>query len=179
MEWAGVLFEADAGVRLFGMAKKKVAPKKKVGGKKAIKKMAAPKKKVAAKKVAARRGGSAGKKVVRGAASTKSTARKVRGITEEIHSPMRSSLGGNFGVERQRPRRGLGSESGGQSGDTEGISRDENVDSESVEELLEEGQSFEAEAVSGVENARDADQGEVRTHEVLQDDVPDEYGGEN
>jgi hypothetical protein len=175
----GVLFEADAGDRLFAMAKKKVTPKKTVGGKKKANKKTAAPKKVAAKKVAARRGGIAAKKVVRGAASTKSTARKVRGITEEIHSPMKSSLGGNFGVERQRPRRGMGSESGGQSGDTEGISRDENVGSESVEELLEEGQSFEAEAVSGVENARDADQGEVTTHEVLQDDVPDEYGGEN
>jgi N utilization substance protein A len=53
------------------------------------------------------------------------------------------------------------------------------MDSESVEELLEEGQSFEAEAVSGVENAKDADQGEVRTHEVPEDDVPGEYGGED
>ena len=169
-----MLFGADADDRLFRMAKKKVTPKKK-----ANKKTAAPKKKVAAKKVAARRGGIAAKKVMRGTASTKSTARKVRGITEEIQSPMKSSLGGNFGVERQRPSRGTGSASGGQSGDTEGISRDENDDSESVEELLEEGQSFEAEAVSGVENARDADQGEVRTHEVPEDDVPDEYGGEN
>jgi hypothetical protein len=148
------------------MAKKKVTPKKKAGGKKKAKK-AAPKKKVAAKKVA------------RGAASKKSVARKVRGITAEIQSPMKSSLGGNFGVEKQRPRRGLGSEAGGQSGDTEGISRDENDDSESVEELLEEGQAFEAEAVSGVENAKDADQGEVRTHEVPEDDVPEEYEGQD
>jgi hypothetical protein len=44
-----------------------------------------------------------------------------------------------------------------------------------VEELAEEGQAFEAEVVSGVENAPDADQGEVRTHEVPEDDVPDEY----
>ncbi len=165
-------FGADAGDRLFGMAKKKVTPKKKVGGKKkAVKKAAPLKKKVAAKKAVR----AAAKKSV----TKKSAARKVRGITEEIQSPMKSSLGGNFGVEKQRPGRGLGSEAGGQSGDTEGISRDENMDSESVEELLEEGQSFEAEAVSGVENARDADQGEVRTHEVPQDDVPDEYGGEN
>lgn len=166
------------------MAKKRVTPKKKVGGKKKAMKKAAPlKKKVVAKKVAARRNGSAAKRFVRAAAkklvTKKSTARKVRGITEEIQSPMKSSLGGNFGVEKRRPGRGLGSEAGGQSGDTEGISRDENDDSESVEELLEEGQSYEAEAVSGVENARDADQGEVRTHEVPQDDVPDEYGGEN
>ena len=41
----------------------------------------------------------------------------------------------------------------GQSGDVQGLSSVEDVDSESVEELLEEGQAFEAEAVSGVENA--------------------------
>jgi hypothetical protein len=72
-------------------------------------------------------------------------------------------------------RRGLGSESGGQSGDTQGLSRREFDDSESVEELMEEGQYAEAEAVSGVENAPDADQGEVRTKQVPEDDVPQEY----
>jgi hypothetical protein len=63
----------------------------------------------------------------------------------------------------------------GQSGDVQGLSSVEDVDSESVEELLEEGQAFEAEAVSGVENARDPDQGEVKTKEVPEDDVPAEY----
>ncbi len=71
--------------------------------------------------------------------------------------------------------RGLGAEAGGQSGDTEGLSRAESVDSESVEELLEEGQAFEAGIVSGVENAPDADEGEVRTRQVPEDDVPQEY----
>jgi len=41
--------------------------------------------------------------------------------------------------------------------------------------LLEEGQSFEAEVLNGIERASDADEGEVRTHEVPEDDVPDEY----
>jgi hypothetical protein len=63
----------------------------------------------------------------------------------------------------------------GQSGDVQGLSGVEDVDSESVEELLEEGQAFEAEVVSGVENAPDADQGEVKTKEVPEDDVPAEY----
>jgi hypothetical protein len=63
----------------------------------------------------------------------------------------------------------------GQSGDMQGISDVERADSESVAELSEEGQDFEAEVVSGVENAPDADQGEVRTHEVPADDVPPEY----
>jgi hypothetical protein len=72
-------------------------------------------------------------------------------------------------------KRGLGAESGGQSGCTERISRAEVADSESVEELLEEGQAFEAGVVDGVENAPDADQGEVRTREVPEDDVQQEY----
>lgn len=72
-------------------------------------------------------------------------------------------------------RRGLGAGSAGQSGDTQGLSRQSYDDSESVEELLEEGQYAEAEAVSGVENAPDADQGEVRTTQFPEDDVPEEY----
>ena len=43
--------------------------------------------------------------------------------------------------------------------------------------MLEEGNAFEADVVKGVEDAGDADQEEVRTHEVPQDDVPDEYKG--
>lgn len=50
----------------------------------------------------------------------------------------------------------------------------EETDSESVEELVEEGQDFEAGAVAGIEDA-DASQGEVRTRQVLEDDVPREY----
>jgi hypothetical protein len=69
----------------------------------------------------------------------------------------------------------LGPESGGQSGDIQGLSRRERYGSESVEELAEEGQALEAEAVSGVENALDPDQGEVTTSEFPEDDVPDEY----
>lgn len=70
---------------------------------------------------------------------------------------------------------GRGARSAGQSGDTQGLAAESLVDSESVEELLEEGQSFEAEVLDGVENAPDPDQAEVYTREVIQDDVPDEY----
>ncbi len=70
---------------------------------------------------------------------------------------------------------GRGADAGGQSGDLQGLSEVERADSESVVELLEDGQAFEAEAVSGVEDAPDADAGEVRTHEVPEDDVPKEY----
>ena len=62
-----------------------------------------------------------------------------------------------------------------QSGDLEGLSHAERADSESVDELVEEGNAFEAGAVAGVEEADDQDTREVHTHEVPEDDVPDEY----
>lgn len=68
---------------------------------------------------------------------------------------------------------------GGQSGDTQGLSGIADAESESVKELLEEGQSFEAEVVQGVENVPDADEGQVRTHQSPEDDVPDEYIGKD
>lgn len=64
-------------------------------------------------------------------------------------------------------------------GDLQGISMSDRADSESVGELLEEGQTLEAEAVAGVEDALDADQGEIRTREVPEDDVPEEYLNQN
>jgi hypothetical protein len=72
-------------------------------------------------------------------------------------------------------REGLGPDSAGQSGDTQGLSDLEEADSESVEELLQEGQSFEAEVISGIQNAPDADVSEVHTRQVPEDDVPTEY----
>jgi hypothetical protein len=68
-----------------------------------------------------------------------------------------------------------GSSSGEQSGDLQGLSRLEAADSESVDELIQEGNAFEADVVAGVESAGDADEKEVRTHEVPEDDVPGEY----
>jgi hypothetical protein len=62
-----------------------------------------------------------------------------------------------------------------QSEDFEGVSRAELADSESVDELVEEGNSFEAGAVAGVQEADDADEKEVHTHELPEDDVPEEY----
>jgi len=70
---------------------------------------------------------------------------------------------------------GVGSRTGGQSGDVQGISNRPGIDSESVTELLEEGQTFEAEAISGVENAADPDVSEVVTRQFPEEDVPEEY----
>ena len=69
----------------------------------------------------------------------------------------------------------LRARAGAGGGDYGGVSTVESVDSESADELLEEGPAFEAGIVSGVEDAPDAEQGPVRTREVPQDDVPEEY----
>ncbi len=74
--------------------------------------------------------------------------------------------------------KGLGARSAGQSGDVQGLSGIEGAASESVEELLEEGNAFEAEVVKGVEDADVTDEAEVITHEVPKDDVPAEYPSE-
>ena len=71
--------------------------------------------------------------------------------------------------------KGGGTGSAGQSGDTQGLSDLAEAGPESVEELAEEGQSFEAEAISGVEDAADEDMTEVHTKQVPEDDVPAEY----
>jgi hypothetical protein len=73
-----------------------------------------------------------------------------------------------FSVRTQKDR------APGLSGDLQGLSRSPRADSESVSELVEEGNPFEAEVISGVEAANDATK-EVRTHEVPEDDVPEEY----
>ncbi len=79
-------------------------------------------------------------------------------------------------AQRLEPPRGLGGAAfDRQSVDLEGLSRAAQADSESVEELVGEGNVFEAGAVAGVQAADDQDTKEVRTREVLEDDVPDEY----
>ena len=76
-------------------------------------------------------------------------------------------------------KKGLGPGSAGQSGDTQGLSDVAEAGTLSVEELVEEGQDFEAEAIEGVEDTPDADVAEVHTTEVPQDDVPGEYQGQD
>lgn len=76
-------------------------------------------------------------------------------------------------LESSRAREGAISDR--QAGDLEGLSRAEQADSESVDELVDEGNVFEAGAVAGVEAADDEDTKEVQTREFPEDDVPDEY----
>jgi hypothetical protein len=51
----------------------------------------------------------------------------------------------------------------------------ETVDSESVDELVEEGNAFEAGVISGVEDSGKREGKEIRPREVPEDDVPQEY----
>jgi len=125
---------------------KKKAVGKKTTTKKSVQKKRAPKKRVPKK-----------------AAKKKSVSKKPSGRATVIPGVVAPS------------RQGLGPRSAGQSGDSQGLSRYEGSDSESVEELIEEGNSLEADAVKGVEDAGDDEEGEVHTHEVPEDDVPGEY----
>ena len=76
-------------------------------------------------------------------------------------------------------KKGTGPDSAGQSGDDQGLSDVADADSQSVEELAEEGQAFEAEVIEGVEDAPDADVAEVHTKQVPEDDVPPEYDNQD
>jgi N utilization substance protein A len=58
-----------------------------------------------------------------------------------------------------------GPDSGGQSGDVTGLEEEPGAASDSVEELVETGQYYEAEVVEGIEDAPLADEAEVTTHE--------------
>ena len=127
-------------------AASKRKPVKKKAGKKLVKKKAAPKKKLAVKKAAVK---------------TKAIGKKAIGRKTEGAKPANAF---------KKPSR-----SAVQSGDLQGLSNAETVDSESVGELVEEGNAFEADIVAGVEDAGRHDEREVRTHEVPEDDVPDEY----
>jgi hypothetical protein len=127
-----------------------MAPKKKKRKlKKLLQKKPAPKKKARLKKAAPKK-------------KAPSRSRRARGKSQSVSTVTFD-------------RAGLGARSGGQSGNLQGLSNAAVADSESVDELLEEGNAFEAEVVEGVQNVPDADQGEIRTHEVPEDDVPDEY----
>jgi hypothetical protein len=72
-----------------------------------------------------------------------------------------------------------GPNSAGQSGDTQGLPDIAEAGSESVQELVQEGQYFEAEVLLGVETSVEPDVAEVQTREVPEDNVPAEYLGKD
>jgi len=72
-----------------------------------------------------------------------------------------------------------GTGSAGQSGDTQGLPDVAEAGSESVQELVEEGQYFEAEVLLGVETAEDPDIAEVQSRELPDLDLSQERPGED
>jgi hypothetical protein len=157
------------------MATKKKSKKKSASSKKTATRKASPalkKMRVVARKKSAKKT----------AASSKTAAAKKKKTLKQTLSakspdfgagknPKRSQRGASpaFSRETVNPR------SGAQSGDMQGLSDVESADSESVDELIEEGNSFEAGVVSGVEDAGERGTREVRTREIAEDDVPEEY----
>lgn len=78
-------------------------------------------------------------------------------------------------MAKQNLSKDLGPDSAGQSGDTQGLPSNAEADSESVLELIEEGQAFEAGVIGGVEEASEEEVAELHPRQVSEDDVPQEY----
>jgi hypothetical protein len=129
-----------------------MATKKKTK-KKPLKKKASPKKKLPKKKASAKK---------------KAARKPAPALRSKKRSGSRSAATPVFPREGSRARTS-------DAGDLQGLSGAAGADSESVDEMLDEGNAFEAEVVKGVEDADDADEAEVHTHEVPEDDVPEEY----
>ena len=149
------------------MAKKKQKRKKKtIRAKSARKKIVTRKKKTAKRgQCCSERSGVTGKAA---AASARKAARKNKAARRERLARGVRSVGNDIAVMSVGP----GSGSAGQSGDIQGLTDVETADSESVRELVEDGQDYEAGIIDGIENAPDADQGEIKTREVPEDEIP-------
>jgi hypothetical protein len=136
---------------------------KKSKTKKPKSKAAAPKKKVSLRNSSIKDKTRKKKSPKRGARAKKASVNTARELAQEIRN--RRLAPAKTGSSRQS--------------DFAGLSRKQEADSESVDELVEEGNIFEAGAVAGVEEADNSDEREVHTHEVPEDDVPDEYREED
>jgi hypothetical protein len=148
-------------------AGKKVAEMKKAIKKKPDKMSVTTKKEFAKKKATPKKAEmktKVGKKKTSGGKATGTLKKQVREKSQSVDTVA-------FALE------GLGARLGQQWGDLQGLSNVQGSDSESVDELLEEGNSLEVGVVKGAEDAEHADETEVRNHEVPQDDVPGEYLG--
>ncbi len=136
---------------------KKRAKSKPTSGKNLRRAIRAVKKEAPKKLTRKKKGGASSRKPI-------NTAKSSRQSPPRKHSP-RDSAAFEPRTSEARPDT--------QAGDLQGLSDIEGADSESVSELLDEGNAFEAGVVDGVERIEDGE--EVHTHEVPEDDVPEEY----
>jgi hypothetical protein len=161
------------------MAVKKKTKKKQTKSKRTPSNKMTSRKKTAKRKLARKR--ETPKKLAKKAAQKKATVKTTAGAKKTIGVKTATAYKKQVRKKSQSvdtvafPPEGSGARSGRQSGDLQGLSNVQGADSESVDELIEEGNPFEADVVTGVEDAGDADEREVRTHEVPQDGVPEEY----
>ncbi len=160
------------------MAKKKTLNKKTKRNPAKLKKNSGSNRKVgkkaSGKKLATKKAASKKPAPKKTAAKTKPTAKKTQTVAAKSapkKSIQRSPRVGDEQVSSMDSR----TRSGGQSGDLQGLSDIDRADSESVDELLEEGNAFEAGIVESVEEAGEREGSEVHTREVPEDDVPGEY----
>jgi hypothetical protein len=152
-----------------------------MAAKKKTRKKSTRSKRTAARKVRRAQKRKASKKLAKKKAAPNKTAVKNEKLKKATRGKTASAR--NKDTRKKRPGRSerafsgeaLGPDSGGQSGDLQGLSNVEGADSESVDELIDEGNAFEAGVVSGVEDADNAEGREVHTREVPEDDVPGEY----
>ena len=145
--------------------KKKPAPK--TAARKASIKKASAKKPAKGKKAAAK------KSVVKKVAKKKGAPKRKPMSAAKAGAPRKGRA-----QEKVYPMPAVtesGRRSGLRSGDLQGLARPEGAASESVDELLEEGNTFEAGIVEGVERADDREERPVRTRQMPEDDVPREY----
>jgi hypothetical protein len=102
------------------------------------------------------------------------TKKKNEGRDMDERSPeLKGDLEAQLDELGSDPRQ-VGEDSAGQSGDPQRLSTIEDTNEESVEELAETDQAFEAAVVEGVEDAADHPERPVHTHEEYgrPDDVP-------
>lgn len=129
----------------------------------------ANRKKSGAKKTANKRKPSPAKKLARKKAPIRRKPKMA--ATAKRSSPLGRGRAAEFALGR--PSR-LDRKSSVRSGDSEGLPTAPRVDSESVEELADEGQAFEADVIDAVESAPDPDEGEIHTREVPEDDATED-----
>ena len=151
-------------------ARKKPAAKK--SNRKARRMKASPARKAPAKK--SRKKAAARKASPKARVTPRKIAGKTRATSKAREREQRQAVSAEYPTPIVR-RSGEGE----WSGDLQGLSNSAQADSESVDELLEEGNSREAGVVSGVERAGNQDEREVHTEELPEDDVPEEYLNED
>jgi len=111
------------------------------------------------------------KALAKGERENARTREEIAGIRNRTKSTRTRGQGEVAAFTGQRTK----NHSGELSGDLQGLPKIEHLDSENLLELIEEGNAFEANVLTGVEDAEDNEGKEVHTHEIPEDDVPGEY----